>query len=241
MSWVRGLSISAAATGALFALVPAEVSHADVVVAASGPSAAQFPTGKKLGSADEITLKVGDSVTVLGETGTQVISGAGIHRVGARGIAKRSTFALLTRQRAASRVRTGAVRGTLTDQPVTQPNIWYVDVAKSGTICEPVDTAVQLWRANTIGAPTYDITGDASPGQMHVAFADGAMTTDWDLAGMPLANGATYSIAAPGDGPASKVTFALIDTAPATPEELAEALISRGCTGQLDLLAAAMK
>lgn len=244
MSWVSKLSTSMAAAGAMFALAAPDMARADVVVASSGPSAGQFPAGKKLNATDQITLKTGDTVTVLGSAGTRVITGAGAHRVGARGTAKNSTFAILTRQRAATRQRTGAVRGDLTGQPLTRPNIWYVDVTRSGTMCISADAAVQLWRPSTEGAPTFMVAsmapGAAAPLHMHLAFAEGTTTTDWDLAQMPLENGATYNISGPGGDQAVDVTFALLDNKPDTAEDLAQILIAKGCTGQLDLLATAL-
>ena len=240
MSWVRNLSIAAALGGASLELVSPNAVSADVVVASSGPSAGQFPVGKKLASSDQITLKAGDSVTVLGSAGTRIISGAGKHRVGARGAAKRSTFATLTRQRDAARVRTGAVRGDLTGAAITRSNIWYVDVTQSGTMCIAGGMAVQLWRPATEGSPTYMIGNAASPNHMHLAFAEGSATTDWDLVQMPVDDGTSFTIIGPGGGPTSEVTFAVLGAQPDNPEDLAAVLIEKGCTGQLELLSTAM-
>ena len=239
MYLVRNFSIGAALACASVAVVLPSAALAEVVVASSGPSAGQFPVGKKLGSSEQITLKSGDTVTVLGSAGTRVISGAGSHRVGARGAAKRSTFATLTRQRDAARVRTGAVRGDLTGAPVTRSNIWYVDVTQSGTMCIADGAAVQLWRPVADGAPTY-MVGNAEANHMHLAFAEGSTSTDWNLAQMPVEDGASYTIAGPGIEPATNVTFAVLDTQPDNPEDLAAALIAKGCTGQLELLSSAL-
>ncbi len=214
--------------------------HADVVVASSGPSSGQFPVGKKLSPVERITLKVGDSVTVLGSTGTRVIRGPGIHRVGARGPSKRSTFAVLTRQRSAQRVRTGAVRGDIPGATLTSPNMWYVDVSKSGTMCVANLDSVRLWRPGTEGNSTYLIAKASSPDHIHVNFEDGAMVAEWDGMRMPLAEGATYKITGPGGGAASEVTFAMLDEPGDDPEALAEDLIAKGCTVQLELLASTM-
>lgn len=240
MSWVRNFSIGTAMACGTLALVGPTAALADVVVASSGPSAGQFPVGKKLAVTEQITLKAGDSVTVLGSAGTRIISGAGNHRVGARGTAKRSTFATLTRQRDAARVRTGAVRGDLTGAAMTRSNIWYVDVSQSGPMCIADGVTVQLWRPATEGSPTYMVGNAASPNHMHLAFAEGSTTTDWDLVQMPVEDGATYTITGPGGGPAIEVTFAVLAAQPDNPEDLAEALIAKGCTGQLELLSTAL-
>lgn len=240
MSWVRNFSIATALAGASMALISPTAALADVVVASSGPSAGQFPVGKKLAASEQITLKAGDSVTVLGGAGTRIISGAGTHRVGARGAAKRSTFATLTRQRDAARVRTGAVRGDLTGGAITRSNIWYVDISQPGTMCIVDGLAVQLWRSATAGAPTYMVANAALPDPMYLAFAEGSATTDWDMVRMPVIDGASFTITGPGGGPSTDVTFAVLDDQPDNPEDLAAALIEKGCTGQLDLLSSAL-
>lgn len=240
MSWVRNLSIGTAlACASLMLFSPATV-MADVVVASSGPSAGQFPVGRKLAATDQITLKAGDSVTVLGSAGTRIISGAGNHRVGARGAAKRSTFATLTRQRDAARVRTGAVRGDLTGAAITRSNIWYVDVTRSGAMCIADGMAVQLWRPATQGSPTYTVGNAGSADRMHLAFAEGSTTTDWDLVRMPVEDGASFTITGPGGAQPIEITFAVLGAQPGNPEDLAAALIEKGCTSQLELLSSAM-
>lgn len=240
MSLGKNLSICAAlATASLAAVSPTAV-LADVIVASSGPSAGQFPVGKKLESTAKITLKAGDTVTVLGSAGTRVIRGAGDHRVGARGAAKRSTFATLTRQRDAARVRTGAVRGDSTGVEIVRPNIWYVDVTQSGTMCIADPAAVQLWRPGTEGAPVYLIASAVSPDHVHVAFAEGAMTTGWNPAQLPLSDGASYTVTSESGGTGSELTFAMLDAVPETAEDMADALIAKGCTGQLELLSSAL-
>ena len=75
---------------------------------------------------------------------------------------------------------------------------------------------------------------------MHLAFAEGSTSTDWNLAQMPVEDGASYTIAGPGIEPATNVTFAVLDTQPDNPEDLAAALIAKGCTGQLELLSSAL-
>ncbi len=240
MSWVKSLSVFASVAGAAAALAFPQAASADVVVASSGPSATQYPVGRKLGESDQIMLKAGDSVTVLGAGGTRVISGAGSHRVGARGAAKRSTFATLTRQRSAARVRTGAVRGDLTGAEVTRPNIWYVDVTQSGTMCVADAAAVQMWRPVSTGAATYLVASPASPDHVHVAFLDGEMTAGWSAEQLPVAEGSTYVITGPDGGAGAQVTFAMLGTEPDNPEDMADALIAKGCTGQLALLTSAM-
>ena len=213
--------------------------NAGVVIKSSGPSASQYPVGKKLDDAGRIVLKAGDSVTVLADGGTRVISGAGTHRVAERGISKRSTFAALTRERSKSRVRTGATRGQIGDETLSRSSIWYVDVSQSGTMCVSDMSAVRMWRPGREQDSTYVIASASSPEHVHVSFPKDVMIADWDAALMPLSDGAEFSITGPGGEPVT-LKFAQLEAMPETPEDMADALIAKGCTGQLELLASTL-
>ncbi len=213
---------------------------AGVVVASSGPSASEFPAGKKLDDNSRITLKEGDRVTVLSANGTRVISGAGTHQVGSTGASKRSTFAVLTRQRSGQRVRTGAVRGTGTGEASTRsPNLWYVDVSRPGTMCIADPAAVRLWRPAAQGEATVVVARPGSSDHHDVWFAEGVADAAWDYDRMPLTEGATYTITGT-DGVRHEVRYTLLEGAPTEPDELAMRLIEKGCSAQLELLTAAM-
>lgn len=233
---VKNLMMSAACVAAAGAMIMPEAADAGVVVKSSGPSASQFPVGKKVDDNGRITLKSGDKVTVLSNGSTRVISGPGTHRVSARGSSRRAAFRTLTQQRSASRARVGASRGD-TVMSMTSPNLWWVDVSKSGTMCVSDLSAVRMWRPGMEGASTYVFASGNSTDHIHVSFPDGQMTTAWDAARMPLTEGASYTITGPGDGEAQEMTFATIASPPETPEALAEVLIEKGCNAQLELLA----
>lgn len=233
---VRNFTIGLALAGAALA----GAAQAGVVVSSSGPSASQFPAGKKIDDNGSITLRDGDTVTVLTGGGTRVIKGAGVHRLSAAGESKRSTFAVLTRQRSASRVRTGAVRGTgpAAGAAERSPNLWYVDVSRSGTMCVASPEAVRLWRPGGESAAVYKL---GSGGQsVEIAFAENTRDVAWDAATMPVADGAKYSIAAPDGGSTNEVNFVMLESVPEEPEDLAARLIEKGCTNQLELLTSAM-
>ena len=132
MSWIKSGSIAVA----LCALALPGMAAAGIVVASSGPSARQYPVGKKIDDGAAITLQTGDSVTVLDQRGTRVLRGPGTMALGkGASPATSSVFAALTRQRSTARVRTGAVRNGPGSGPVRSPNLWYVDLAASGPVC----------------------------------------------------------------------------------------------------------
>jgi hypothetical protein len=147
--------IAALALGGAALALPVEA-MAGVVVKSTGPSSTRYPVGTKLDDDASIALKEGDVVTVLTAEGTRVIKGAGTFRVGDRPQVASDRFASLTRKRAATRVRTGAVRGD-GDGVATNPSLWYVDITRSGTICLYDLATVRLWRPGTEGTATYKI------------------------------------------------------------------------------------
>lgn len=229
----------ALAAGALLAALPVAQAQAGVVVAVSGPSAKTYPVGRKIGANDRIVLQAGDTLTVLDEKGTRVLRGAGSYTLSAQAGEDRSgTFALLTRQRSAARVRTGAVRDTAAG-PITRPNLWYVDVRQAGPMCVSDPTEVRLWRPATAGEQLYAIGVGGAKVTSKASFGDGDMITVWDLAQAPISDGATYVIAG-GDGTPNEITFRVLETVPAGAEDLAALLIEKGCTAQLDVLSTAM-
>jgi hypothetical protein len=228
------------AFAAALALIPAAV-QAGVVVASSGPSAATYPVGKQVTPTDRIVLRAGDTLTVLDGNGTRVLKGAGSFTLGQRAAAsKRSTFAVLTEQRSASRMRTGAVRGVGDAGPVTQPNLWYVDVAHPGKVCLTGADTVRLWRASSDKLAGYTITAGAGGASQKVTFGPGDALASWDTKALPLAAGTEYHIAGADGHSPGLVSFAILPTVPAEPEALAQQLIANGCTWQLELLSNAM-
>ncbi len=225
----------ALATAAMVAVAPA---MAGVVVKSSGPSADSYPVGKKVGDNDRITLNEGDEVTVLNESGTRVLRGPGTYRAGARGANTRIRFSQLTRQSSALRVRTGAARAG--EGEVRSPNLWYVDVTKSGTVCVPALEDVKLWRPKTEGEETYILRPAGSDYHHHVTFGDGVMVRRLDSERLKLEAGSEYRISGPDASEATTVRFAVVEASD-QPEGTADALIAEGCTIQLDLLAQALE
>jgi hypothetical protein len=239
MSWARNAFFAAALTGA--ALFAAAAAHAGVVVAASGPSAKTYPVGRKLADNDPIVLQAGDAITVLDQRGTRVLRGAGTYTLAQQaGPNKSGTFAVLTRQRSAQRMRTGAVRAGDSGGPVTSPNLWYVDVGRSGTMCLASADEVRLWRPTTEGQATYAIRPSAGGASSSVAFADGEMLSAWNTASLPVRDGASFVISRAG-APDQTVTFRILGNVPADPEGLAQKLIESDCKTQLDLMSSTLR
>jgi hypothetical protein len=239
MSWDRPKRARFALICGLALCLAPGAALAAIVVASSGPSASAYPVGKKIDDNGQITLRAGDTVTILDQRGTRVLRGVGTISLRQSAAPNSSaTFAALTRQRASQRVRTGAVRDPGPGQTIKSPNLWYVDISKPGTKCI-VDTAnVRLWRAASDRAANYAFTPNSGPSSTAAAngtvtFAAGSMVAAWDSARMPVVNGASYRMAGQADG---QITFAVLPAQATNPESLAASLIERGCTAQLELL-----
>ncbi|MDE8651663.1 hypothetical protein [Novosphingobium album (ex Liu et al. 2023)] len=238
MFWDRKPARLAAMLAVAGALAAPVAALAGIVVASSGPSAGEYPVGRKLEDAARISLKAGDAVTILDSRGTRVLRGPATLTVGSTGGPSRiSVFNTLTRRASASRVRTGAVRGAESEiGKVINPSLWNLDASRAGTMCLLDRTQVQVWRPEWKSAAVYRIASGDGAAQATVTFKARETVGNWDVTMLPISDGAAFTIAGPGDAPARRVTFALLDQAPGSPEDLAAALIAKGCTAQLDLL-----
>jgi hypothetical protein len=239
MFWGRNAFFTTAL--GISALATATAAQAGVVVSVSGPSAKSYPVGRKLGDNEAIVLQPGDSVTVLDQRGTRVLHGAGTYTLAQQaGPSKSGTFAVLTRERSAQRMRTGAVRAGDAAGPVTSPNLWYVDVGSSGTMCVTGADDVRLWRATTEGQATYSIKPSGGGASANVSFPDGEMLSAWNAASLPVRDGSSFVISRPGV-PDRTITFRVLGQVPADPESLAQKLIESDCKTQLDLLSSTLR
>ena len=233
----RGMIAGALAAATVAA--PMAVS-AGVVVSASGPSAGTFPVGKKIGDSERIVLRAGDTLTVLDGDSTRVLRGAGTFTLNQRTATnRRGTFAALTEQRSAQRMRTGAVRNVPELGPRHSPNLWYIDVGQRGTFCLAGTERVRLWRNSEAGDATYTLTA-ANGDRETVTFADGEMLAPWDTSVLPVSGDAVYRLSGPGGANTGELRIAVLDGAADNPEDLAGQLIERGCTQQLNLLSTAL-
>lgn len=210
--------------------------QASVVVASSGPSAGKYPVGKKLSAADVIKLENGDKITLLDDRGTRVLQGAGVYSASkSRGASRSTTFAALTRQRASTQVRTGAVRD-VTFGPVRSPNLWYVNLAESGPVCIVDPATVSVWRPEYEKPESYAITSQSGGASETVSFQKSDMILPWDAAKLPISDGASYTVANRTNGQSRNIRFVVLENEPKGAEEAAEMLLQEGCKAQLDLL-----
>ncbi len=231
--------VRAALAGALLTSMGAGSAIAGVVVKSSGPSSGAYPVGKKVADDASIILKAGDIVTVLTANGTRVMKGAGTFKVGEKPQAISRRFSELTRKKAARRVRTGAVRAPGTGEAAksVSPNLWFVDVSRSGKVCLFDTNSVRLWRPSDEGIATYRIIDTASQSSIDVTFDDGESEAALDPARMIVSENGNYAFAGPEGTDVATVTFGVLAEDYERADELAEALVERGCTMQVELMA----
>jgi hypothetical protein len=238
MRWTEKFMCTAAITGLAFALAPAAVAE-PMVIKYQGPAAQNYKPGKKLPANQPVTLKVGETLTVLDERGTRTLRGPGTFSTSSAPNAKSvgpTSLASLVKTSSVRRARTGAVRGTNTAKaPARSPNLWFVDIAKGGTICVADFNRLQLWRADT--TQPLKVTASSTGASGTTSFLKGQSTANWPGQAVPV-EGGRYTIAGT-DGRAA-VTVVLVKMTVKGDEALdvmASNLLSRGCQTQGELLA----
>lgn len=236
MNWAnRGTARALGGAALTMALAGAAIAG-PVVVRSTGPSARAYPAGRQLPDNAQLALKAGDMVVLLDSRGTRTLSGPGTFPAvggGSRVSAAQTASRILANQTASER-RGGAVRGGAPAATATRsPNLWFVDLSKSGTICVADPSAVRVWRAS--GAQPAEVRITAAGGSATISMPQGATVGDWPRA-LPVTPGMDYTLTADGMAPA-KVKFVTVPL-PTSLEDTASQLIAKGCTAQLDLLIA---
>jgi hypothetical protein len=232
-----------AALGALV-LAPAVASAQAVVVRATGPSAAKYPTGMKLADGARVSLETGDTLTVLDRAGSRVIRGKGAFVIDSKVARDRGLVGMLSRSlNNPTTVRAGAVRGlSLLPEatPVLPKSVWIADIDRGGKVCVPQGSGVYLWRADNATRRLSWLSEAEGGAMVHIQFPQRTSGVAWPSASLPLIAGRGYRFS--DDGTAGKpVDFEVVSLAPdAIPDnaaELGSLLLANGCTAQFEVLA----
>jgi hypothetical protein len=211
-----------------------------IVIQASGPSAAHFPSGRLLAEPLSLDLRTGDVVTVLDGAGTRILNGpATIRDATARAVPAdtRLAIAALLLAKPQRRVRRAVVRnGDLSiaaSNTATPDRLWTVDTAEDGDWCVDDLNSVQLWRADASDAAGLVLTSD-SGADAKAQWGKGEKILPWP-AGTPAVDGEYYTIRL-GDGVSRSVTLHLIQNRNDL-LGLGQELKANHCDIQLDILA----
>lgn len=235
MSWVSNLGRGAAAA-VLWTALAGTALAGSIVVRATGPSARLYTPGKQIADNAAIALKPGDTLVLLDGRGTRTLTGPGNFTAnapsGQRAGVSATAARILSTQTSSER-RGGAVRGGTPAGPARSPNLWFVDAAKSGTVCVADPAALKLWRGDSAAAGALEIAGNGVSGSVPVT--SGAGIADWPST-LPVVEGAEYTLTGAGLPAPTKIRFTLLAPVATGIEETAAQLIRAGCTTQLDLL-----
>lgn len=241
---MRTLAAIAGVALALAGLAPASALAQAVVVRATGPSAGQFPIGRKLAAGAKVALQAGDVVTVLDQAGSRVLKGKQTFTIDSR-VARDGLVGMLSRSLTnPTAVRAGAVRGAVLPMamaPIVPRSVWIADIDRGGKVCVPQGSGLYLWRgANETRRAT--LLGETEGGTMvQLLFPPRTSGVGWPSASLPLLTGRSYHITEEG-APADKaVEFEIVslapDTVPDNPADLGAMLLANGCTVQAEALA----
>jgi len=244
MGAVLGMMLACGASSAVLAQA--------VVVRSTGPSAAQYPPGKRLSAGAPVTLRGGDMVTVLDRVGTRVLKGAGSFTIDGSVNRTSATAALLARSLSnPTAVRAGAVRGegtTLPQESALPVSIWLADIDRAGTggarVCLPRGSDLYLWRGKA-DVRRFVWLGEADGGgTVRVAMPAGTSGVAWPKAMLTLAEGHRYRITDEADQTRTvEFELAMLDpeTVPADAAGLGTLLLDNGCKAQFDALTDAVE
>jgi len=207
-----------------------------IVVRSTGPSATQYPQGKKLPAGASVSLKPGDRLTVIDRAGSRVLSGPGTFALD--GTVNRGTGSVMANMMVGggSRARTGAVRGASVglEAPTAPDNIWAIDVTKGGTYCVADPGSLVLWRPNRADAITGKLGANGKT--IAVSWKAGSALKLWPNADIPVVDGQTYVFTGPVTVN-STITLKKLAEVPADQMQVASMLAERGCNAQLDVIA----
>jgi hypothetical protein len=208
-----------------------------VIIKYEGASPSAYMPGKKLPPNSSVELKSGEKLTLLDERGTRILSGPGkFSTSSAASAGKVSNKSLMSIVKTANvrRARTGAVRGTPAPTSAVRlsPNLWFVDISKSGTMCAADFSKMQFWRSDVSDTLVLDVKDNKSGATGKITFPKGLSTAPWPSGVNPV-DGGSYRIGQ------SAITLTQMPVqAEEQIENLASGLLAEGCQAQGELLAA---
>jgi len=234
MSSIERMGRKVLAAGVLALASHASAEAATIVVRSNGPSAASYPPGKPL-TAGQITLKAGDSVTVLDAKGTRVLKGPGNVAVSGSGAATVNGIAALIADTGVRQTRTGATRGNGDGKP-HPTNVWMVDASHGGPFCVANAERLSVWRPDNAKAGKLAITRVSDGKTATLNFLAGESIRAWPAEILPVGNGAKFRLDLGTEKVAPTLVARVLPAAPASLDEVASTLVEKGCDGQIDLL-----
>ena len=227
--------------------VSAQAMAQAVVVRSTGPSAVNYPKGKRLAANVPVTLKAGDVVTVLDKAGTRILRGAGTFALDGMVNRDRAAAALLARSLSnPASVRAGAVRGAgdTSGENVLPVSIWLADTEQGGNVCVPRGSDIYLWRAKAQARSFTWLTESAGGEMVRMQWPPKTVGIAWPKTMLAPQEGRVYRIydeTTPDKVAEFQIVMLEPDAVPADAASLGTVLLDNGCKAQFDWLAAALE
>lgn len=215
--------------------------YAGIVTFSSGPSASRFAVGSEVADGERITLRAGDRLTVLSNSGTREMRGPGTFQIARNGAAtNHRVWEALSATRVVSRDVVAATRSPASWQ---SPNLWWIDVDSglSVSLCVPEGETIRFWRRNPDVRASYALASTSRPNRTTaLAFAGTETIADWGPTPSPQAS-QSYRITRDSGELMTQINLVFLSLSEiASPEALAPALLAHGCTNQLEMLTLAL-
>ncbi len=233
MRWIdRGAAIAALALGSVAVLSATAAEAQILILRANGPIAQRLRAGTMLPDTRPIRLAAGDTLELLGETGTWTWRGPGDFPRAAGTVRSAAVMVAPDRRRA----RVGAVR-SVPGAAESRPNLWMVDVGTPGAVCVLGQEPPVLWRLDAETAATQTLSGPGGA-TAEIAWAPGQAAAPWPE-GVPLVDGGAYALRQ--TAATTSIVVRTLEAAPESVTDAAQALLEEGCDAQMDLLVAQME
>jgi hypothetical protein len=240
MFWTKRARKNTAAL--LITLLPTSAMAEQIIVKSGGPSAANYPPGKKLPATANIALKTGDVLTILDGKGTRTLRGPGSFNMStttSSGADTRTSLTSLLTTNRARRARTGAVRnvsGSEATKTSRSPNLWFVDISQSTTACVNDLTNIQLWRPDQAQPLKVKISDVKTGASTSINYQKNQSLAIWQAGSFSPQDGASYAFSWAGLTKPVAIRIVTMGSNVEGLESTASALITKGCEAQLNLL-----
>ena len=204
------------AAGALTA-TPALGSY--LIVRSAGPSKQTYPPGKRIDDGAKIQLMPGDRITLLGLETARELRGPGAFTTAG---GQQLVLAMGRRGRFGER-----------RAPADEALLWDIDVRRSDTVCVEPSATPTLFRPDSSQGTTMEIES-ADGKKKVVTWAAGSERAKWPSQ-LTSGDEGDYVLRFPATGQSAKVKLAVLPPVRGH-LALAEAMIARGCSTQMDRL-----
>jgi hypothetical protein len=166
--------------------------------------------GRVIEPGTPIALPAGAHVSLIGEDGRVTkLAGpyAGLPGAAAGDATDPTLVTALARLFTTGEPATSLLTGE--DGLANPPDVWAIDIGRSGHVCVLAGTWPTLWRADAGLAQSLRVTQPATGEEAEVAFAAGVATAAWPAA-VPAVDGATYALHQGGTGGTASIVLRLV-------------------------------